>query len=510
MGVSATFVVQAYLSAAWVDLTPDTVAVAGLGLSYGIDGNGPSDCIASPGQIQFTLRNHATAVGGLQGYYSPRHANCRAGWGLGVPLRIVWTYAAVSYTKFYGKVVDINPAPGPYHTQRVVVTAVDGIADLLEADARAVTLQVNQTESQLIAAVVAAVPAAAQPLAQDLDAGVDTFPFAFDDLSSGAKALPLIRNCALSAAGIVFMTGAGTLTYLNRHTRAIAASSITLSDTFHGFAAPSSVDRCWNKVRMTIHPKVVSAAATDELYTLPPVSAAAPSPIAIAAGATVTVWCDYSDPNVRTVPVGGQSVVTALVGGTHYAATANNDGTGASLTGDIAATLTAFASTGKYVLTNSGTGTAYMTVLKVIGKAVRDPGPQHYEASSTQTYGERSIAIDLPYQNDATVAQSYATYVERQYRALTNQVDSVTFLANHSDTLMTHALAREPGDAVTLSETMTGVSALKAVICRVALSVSAVGMLTCTWGLAPASPFLAWQWGITGSSEWGETTVYGF
>lgn len=505
MGVSATFVVQAYLSAAWVDLTPDTIAIAGMGGSYGIDGNGPSDCVASPGQLQFTLRNDAKSSGGVQGYYSPRHANVRAGWGFGVAVRWVWTYSATSYTKFYGKIVDINPAPGRYATQQVVVTAHDGIADLLDADARAVTLQVNQTESQLIAAVIAAVPAAAQPLAQSLDAGVDTFPWAFDNLESGVKALPLIRDCALSSTGMAFIRGDGTFIYKNRHTRATVVSSVTINDTMHGFSAPSSSDRCWNKVRATSHPKVVSAAATDELYTLPTGDSTNP----IGAGATVTVWTDYSDPNDRTAPVGGYQVVTVLVGGTHYAANSAADGSGSNLTANIAATLTPFASTGKWTLVNSGAA-GYITLLKVIGKAVRDPGPQTFEASSVQPYGEHSIDIDLPYQADAAVTQSTATFIEAQFRDLQNQADSLTFLANYSDAFMTQALTREPGDAITVTETATGVTLLEAIIYRVALSVDQNGMLTCTWGLGPASPYKMWQIGVVGASEIGVSSVVGF
>jgi hypothetical protein len=249
----------------------------------------------------------------------------------------------------------------------------------------------------------------------------------------------------------------------------------------------------------------VSAAATDELYTLP-----AGSSIAIAAGATIAnLLTNYSDPNVRTVPVGGTAVVTALVAYTHYTANAAADGSGADLTANITPTLVAFASTGQWTLVNSGPA-GFITLLKVIGKAVRDPGPQTYQALNVQPYGERSLAVDLPYQNDAQIAQSMATFLLAQYADLTNQIDSLILNTTGSDTLMIQALAREPGDVITITETMTGITLLRAMIFRVQLNVTPAGTLQCTWGLAPMSPFFVWQLGVAGASELGVTTQLGF
>jgi hypothetical protein len=72
-------------------------------------------------------------------------------------------------------------------------------------------------------------------------------------------------------------------------------------------------------------------------------------------------------------------------------------------------------------------------------------------------------------------------------------------------------LAREPGDAITISEHMTGVTQLKAIIQRIALKQNADGVLYCTWGLAPGSPFdpSPWQLGVVGVGELGVTTWLG-
>jgi hypothetical protein len=89
-------------------------------------------------------------------------------------------------------------------------------------------------------------------------------------------------------------------------------------------------------------------------------------------------------------------------------------------------------------------------------------------------------------------------------------VAEITFLANDSTDFMTQALTREPGDILTLTETVTGLSSQKVVVHRVELVVRHRVFIECRFGLAPASPFNFWQWGITGASEWGQTTVFGF
>jgi len=580
MGATASMIVQAFLSSAWVDLTPDTVAVEPLHIRYGIDGNRPDDVCASPGECSFTLRNDAACSGGVQGYYSPRHASKRTGWGYSVALRVVFTHGSATsfvtgitrssqtatatttgshglttgdwvtmagatqteyngvfqvtvtggttftytvagspatpatgsptttraYVKFRGKVAVIDPVPGQYGPQRVHVVAYDGVYDLLEADAREIAYATNKTESEAIALVLDSAPSASQPIARSLDTGVDTFPVVFDKLGGGTKCLPLIRDLALSAGGVYFHRGDGTARLLNRHNRTLAASSYTFTNTMHGFVAPSGIDRAWNKIRVTAHPKTVSAAATDELYTKPTGDAT----ILIASGATFELWVEFTDPNDRQTQIGGADVVTVLVGGTHYAANSAADGGGSSLTANIIATITPFASSALFSLQNIGGTAAYITVLKAIGKAVRDLGPQTAQKESTQDYGEHPLDIDLPYQSNFLLAKSYAEFIEAQFATLSGQLDSLEFIANDSGDFMTQALAREPGEAVTITEAVTGVSAVKAVVNAVEFDVGPKCWINVRWGLAPAAPWAIWQLGVAGATELGETTLLGF
>ena len=57
---------------------------------------------------------------------------------------------------------------------------------------------------------------------------------------------------------------------------------------------------------------------------------------------------------------------------------------------------------------------------------------------------------------------------------------------------MVHALAREPGDKIVLTESMAGISAVAYFINGVNLVVKAAGLIGAGWILAPASQQQAW------------------
>lgn len=484
----------------------DVLGAAGLRLKYGIDGSGPLDRVASTGECSCTLRNDARNSHSLQGVYSPSHTNALAGWGFGKPFRVVFTYNGTDYIKFTGKIRVIDPDAGRYWSQRVHVTAYDCMRDLAEADAREVTIQTNKSEDELLDALIAIMPSSAQPFTTDFDAGVDSYPYSFDNVAGGAKVLAVMRDIVVSSFGMLTPNGNGTLRYLSRHALAITTSAYSFNDNMIELKVPSSLDGVFNRARATNHPKQVSSTATDELYTLPTGTA-----VEIPVGASsFEIWTDYTDPNDRQTHIGGTAVVTALVGGTHYVANSQADGGGSNLTSSITASLTAFGTTAKWTFSNAAATAAFLTTQKVIGKAVRDPGPQTFEAYSAQDYGDRPVDIDLPNQDDPYIGQSVADYVVMQYSTLSQQIESIAFIANSSDALMTQALAREPGDRITITETLTGVSSVDAIIQSVEFEVAAGIYIICRWGLVPADANRYWQLGVAGASELGDTTVLGF
>ncbi|MGE3276717.1 MAG: hypothetical protein AB7O67_16520 [Vicinamibacterales bacterium] len=511
MGVTVSMRVEAEFSeGVWTEISTDLVAPAGpLRIRYGITGNGPTDCVASTGSLEFVLRNDAGNSGATQGWYSPAHASRRSGWTYGLPIRVVFTYGT-DRTKFRGKVWAITPEPGAYRSQRTAVAAFDVIRDLGDADVREIAIQVDKSEDELLEAILDAIPVAARPPATDIGAGVDVIPYAFDDIGSGAKALSLARDVVVSSLGLLVAKGDGTLMYRSRHARGLVASAYTFTNSMHGLSVPSSQEKAYNRVRVTTHPKTIDATATTVLYAL---TGTAP---AIGAGQTLELWGDYRDPGDTTRLLGGIDVVDPLVAGTDYAGNAAADGSGANLTANLSVAIDPFASSVKFTVTNTGTQAVHLvdatgaTLLQCRGKRVLDDGARTFEASLAKGYGDRPLPVDMPYQDSDEIGKSAAAYLLAQYSDTTQQIEWLEFLANYSDDFMTQALDREPGDRITVTETMTGLTLVDAIIQRVDLEVTAGPWVVCRWGLAPASPFRFWQWGIVGASEWGETTVYGF
>jgi hypothetical protein len=295
---------------------------------------------------------------------------------------------------------------------------------------------------------------------------------------------------------------------VDRHTRVSAASSFTFTDSMHDFVAPSSLNSVFNVVRLTIHPPSVDSAATTVLY-------ADQVGREIPASSTVEFWVSYRDPNSTDTLIGGLSVVNPLASSTDYKGNSQANGLGTDLTSSLSVTLLPFASTAQVTIVNSATTPVFMVdatgaaAFRIRGKGVYDRGPQTYEASVTQT-SVRPLSIDLRYQDDPLVAQNYADFLRVSRDTVTNQPQSLGFIASGSSSFMTQALAREPGDVVTVTETMSGFTAVKAAIQAVELVVTHSSWLKCRFSLAPANNIPLWLWGVAGNSEWGTTTRYGF
>ena len=420
--------------------------------------------------------------------------------------------ARIVYMRHYGKLRAANPVPGRYESMnKVRVVSYDGVRDLAEAKLRSIAVQVNKTESELLTAVCDALPANAQPVARDFATGVETMPYSFDELGTGAQALAVIRDIAVSAYGVVFMQGDGTLVLQSRKTRATGASAFTFNETMHGLTTNASVDELVNNVRTTISPRLVDSAATTVVY------ATTGTAVSVGAGKTLTMQVAYRDPDDTKTLIGATAVVTTLVANTDYGGRPNENGSGSDVSSDLAIVCTAYASTAQLAITNNGSATVYLVtsggvpLLQIRGKGIYQRSPQQFEALSTQPYGDKALTIDLRYMGSASNAQDYADTVEENYNDRgTAMLDSIEFLAADSDDLLLQALAREPGDMISITETQIGASTLLMVIQSVALEVGAGPWITCRFGLAPASTWQMWLLGTTGRTELGESTILGW
>jgi hypothetical protein len=98
--VSASAILQAYISSAWVtldDVQPWTS-------KWGMSENGPLSFLADTGELKFRLNN-------ADGLYTPGGPSALAGFKRGVPVRILVTFEGETYVKDRGYISDIETRP---------------------------------------------------------------------------------------------------------------------------------------------------------------------------------------------------------------------------------------------------------------------------------------------------------------------------------------------------------------------------------------------------------------
>lgn len=488
----------------WTDVSGDIEASDGFTAKFGIAGNGPRDRVPDVGVCSFSLNNGVSNSGGKDGYYSPNHANCRTGFTFGVLLRVMFTYSGMQYQRWTGKIRTIDPDPGIYGRKWTKVQAEDLVSDLLAADVRNVTVQTSANEASLLQSLIFALPVTARPLALKIDAGLDTSPYAFDDLDGGASALAVAGAIVRSSIGYLHIDGRGVLRYENRQQRQLASSAITFDNSMVGFVGPSSLENVYNHVRAAYTPRAIDASATTVLYSNRGNS------IPVDPGSTITIWADYYDPNNPDSSIGGTSFAS-LTASTDYLANAAADGSGADKTAQVAITGSPFSTTAKFVITNNDAAQVFITKLQLRGKGLYKYSPIVVESQSTKQYGDRAIDLDMPYQSDYNTALGLAQYVRAQFESLTNQTQQLIFIASDTAALMLAALTFSIGTRITVSEGMTGTALADVFIQGFEYEVTIGPWIICRLSLSSATYFsTVWVMDDAAKSLADSTTVFGY
>lgn len=469
---------------AWTDVWADVRMSVAPKVSYGISGNGPDDRIASTGTLTFALDNSTGNSGAVVGYYSPGHGSARSGFELGIGVRLAIVYSGTTYYKFRGILEDVQPAHGTLGERIVVCRAVDWMDETAKRPTRAVATQVGQRADQIIATLQATLTF--QPASTSLATASFEFPYAVDTARDGRTAIMTeMAKAAQSDLGFLFMKGdtsaGGVLRYQDRRVRQNAGAALsTLSNIQHDLDVGRHRQLIYNRVEVTIHPRRVDSEATTVLYQLD--SESLPS---IPPGESITIQGSYSDPALRASQVGGMDMVTPEATTDYVFGTGPGDD---SLTADLGVTATYSSNSVTYLLENNASQWGVVTHLQARGRGIYDYAPLMLLAedqTSKDAYGEYVLAVDLPHEVSAVFGQSAANYFLSKYKDPRYLVDSVGFYANISAALMTAALAREPGDAIELTETVSSLSSAPHFIQRVGLTVLPAMNIYCDWGLAP-------------------------
>lgn len=420
-------------------------------------------------------------------------------------VRVQMTYGT-TVTLFRGFLESIAPDSGTFGTLRSVIECVDAIALLQLQDVR-ISLQVNQRGDQVIDTVV---NQTYTPPGTAYDVDVDTFPFAADtwsdDLLYGRKvqrALVMIRDVCQSNWGWFYIRRDGFAIFENRHHRLLdRTSAATLDNTMLGLKNIKSVQSVFNEIEVTAHPRNVGT-TNEVLWALDTDNT--PS---LAPNQTLTLRADFRDPDNKDFRIGGQTLV-APVATTDYTASDTNGGGGSSLTSNMTVTMTGYSNSADLVITNVGSQTLYITLLRIRGLAVRVYAPpilRKIDSVSQTAYQKRTLRIDAILQDDIGVAESQSSYLLGRYKDPLDEIGGVRFQANENTTLLAYARDIELGDRVTLTEYQTGTQSFQCFVQSVRHTIQYPSHEV-EWNVEKADAGSFW---ILGTSLLGTTTALAY
>jgi len=485
----------------------------------GIQGSSILDNMARPGSLTFILNNNRTNSGGLLGYYTPGHANCRAGFRIGIPVKWTMTRPGGSATTvFRGRIKSIAPTPGIYQERRVQVVCADWMDVPASMPLDPLSVAVDQRSDVVFGLAVDQADGRA-PVAVELNTGSSTLPFAMD-VSDGDSDSILAEMTRIvdSERGYAYVRGNGTLVYEGRGERQLNTDlTTTLTASQMGARSPGlvvtySTERRVNAVLVTITPRSVDPAATTVLYTLD----ISQQSVQIAAGQTIELTGSYTNPAAKADRVGGTAMVQP-VASTDYAFWSNANGSGTDLT----AYLTVFTDGGNWLgnnsfrvqLTNTSGMNGYLYLTSSVGFQLRGKGVYHYRPivvparhrAHIREDGPRTVEIELPYESSLATAEDVANYYlgilgsDRPFPA------AVAVWGSQSTALLALALDLEIGNKVGIVEAMTAMTTVDPnSSIEIGYFINAK-QLTLTRGRDLTARFTLTPGPDTGSAEWDES-----
>lgn len=485
---------QVYINGAWADLSPDVLDDPEPHCwNRGMTSNEVLDLVAVPGRLTFSLKNGKSNSAGLVGYYSPDHANCRAGWTTGLPVRVFFSYQGFTRYKFYGRIEPdgITVIPGVHGPRRVDVSCIDFMGQAAYHRIKSLTPQTNKTILEAVDLILAALPI--QPLKKSYNGTIiATMPYIFDNIQPATTASSEFNKLALTPLfARIFVqgdaTGGETLRVETQTSTATIPNVTTTNELLletgdHLLLEDGSFmlldetedltitdddilpdteisygNKVINSVEILDHPRKIDAAATTVLFTLQTATQ-------LAAGASVTFWGTYHDPTGGDTRVNGTAMVTP-VSGTDFKAFANADGTGTDYTANMTVVATYFSAQAKFVVSNTG-GAAFYFGGPSIKFQCRGKGIYLYDAArvvaedatSIAIHGTRPLTFDWLYSYAGINAQSAANSILALYKDPSTSIDTLKLFANKNPKNMMAFLFWEVLQNPTITETVTGIN----------------------------------------------------
>jgi len=408
----------------WTDISGDARSQVPIEMSRGLMDDRPDARVAPVGTCTFALNNAEDNEGSTRSWYSPGHANCRSGFVRGIPVRAsLGTDGIGSTIQFIGTISEIKPTSGIYNERLTYCIAYDWMQEAAKFNLKGIETQENVTADGVLTLIL--MQMANKPHDLSFAVGTDTYPIALDNTNDeNAFAQSEFSRLMLSEMGLLFVKGDGTLVFENRSTR---SALTTVDHTFDNDMAEAdtdaSTDQIINRVRVTVHPREIDAAATTVLFTTS-------NRVAIDYGLTTKMFFQFRDPNQRSARFGGLDVVTP-VSTTHYTLNESEDGSGVNATGNALINLTwEISGSGIYLDADNQYGQRVWMDLTVLGRGVYDFEPVtiiEENQDSINAVGVNEVAIDMPYQTLAPVGQAAALQILNTFQTLATRLLGIEF-----------------------------------------------------------------------------------
>lgn len=458
----------------WTDVSIDILQSPPPKWKRGASGASFFDLIPSPLAFTFALRNDDGNSAKKEGLYSPAHANLRAGFELGMRIRIriprVKTAGSDRTYVYYLK--RIQPQSGSWGPRKVLCVATDWIDKAMRTRIPGLGVQTDITDQALYLAIRAAIPGN-KPESSNSTSTNDTFPFANENQSDQKQTiLDAFRKLTQSGfSQVVFggFTAANDAIFPGSAGEFMSWISRSDRDSF-SFGGPANFDDdqsaleliynaedLINVVNVTNPIRKVDPDAATVLYSLD-----SQRPV-IPAGGSITLTLEYRDPANEAQAVSATDMVTPEVQ-TDFQMNAKEDGTGLDLSPDHTVTPDFQASSVELVIANTGPVNSYFTKMDGRGRGLYSYGTAHFKATDTASvaaHGERQRTVSLPWQSNPNVTEQAAKWLLTKLgdeAAPSLQGARLMYVANRHEDLADLAWGNSPGSIIHLAEPVTGLA----------------------------------------------------
>lgn len=408
-------------------------------------------------------------------------------------IRLKSTLSPTTYSVFTGYIASIQPRPP---SRRCTVLCADKFARFQRFHLNQ-ALSENQLASQRVNDILDTVGVAAGE--RSIATAQTTFPVSY---WRNTDALSALLECAENElGGLLFIAPDGKVTLQDRHYRPKQALAVTLSgSTQVQVDYERRDDQVYRRAELQAAAYVDGPAASQIWSYLP-------LPVLIAAGDTLEMDPNYAAP--------AKSVITP-VGTTDYAATANQDGTGANKTGQLSvAQFTDYGGGATYNLKNNDTVGIWLQRDQIRGTPKLQPSELRVVTRTASggvgpyddTY-KRSFRLIT----DRALLGDYATYIVNKFK--TPQPRLRVTLESINDTILAQQLARQVSDRVHI----TDIADPWATQVDADYFIESVehswrhdeAKLVTTWVMTSFLADQFWILGQVGASELGVATVLGY